>query len=149
MEKKRKGGAEKLRDKKRQALEENGAKCAKISDMFAATAGPASLAPPPTTFEIAAAEAKQDVGGGDGEGIEWRPRPRAAIESAGGLGSGDVAGCSRDVPFIGVDFTGILHICLFWREGLPSPDVEFTCVLFVSLAPRSMQPFVSAYVSTK
>ena len=81
MEKKRKGDKEKLRDKKRQALEENGAKCAKISDVFAATAGPASLAP--TTLEIAAAEAEQDVGGGDGEGIEWQLRPRAEIIGAG------------------------------------------------------------------
>ena len=91
MEKKWKGGAEKLRDKKRQALEENSAKCAKISDMFAVTAGPASLAPPPTTLEIAAKEAEQDVGGGAGEEIEWRPRPRAAIDGAGGMGSGEVA----------------------------------------------------------
>ena len=41
MERKRKGGAEKLRDKKRLALQANAAKCGKISEMFA-TAGPSS-----------------------------------------------------------------------------------------------------------
>ena len=37
---KRKGGAEKLRAKKRQALQADAAKCAKLTDMF--TAGPAA-----------------------------------------------------------------------------------------------------------
>ena len=41
MDRKRKGGAEKLRDKKRIALQANAAKCGKISEMFA-TAGPSS-----------------------------------------------------------------------------------------------------------
>lgn len=41
MDRKRKGGAEKLRDKKKLALQADAAKCAKITDMFA-TAGPSS-----------------------------------------------------------------------------------------------------------
>lgn len=41
MERKRKGGAEKLRDKKKLALRADAAKCGKITDMFA-TAGPPS-----------------------------------------------------------------------------------------------------------
>lgn len=41
MERKRKGGADKLRDKKKLALQADAAKCAKITDMFA-TAGPSS-----------------------------------------------------------------------------------------------------------
>lgn len=41
MERKRKGGAEKLRDKKKLALQADAAKCVKITDMFA-TAGPSS-----------------------------------------------------------------------------------------------------------
>ncbi|CAL8344024.1 unnamed protein product [Arctogadus glacialis] len=131
MEKKRKGGARNSEIKK--DLEETGAKCAKISDMFAATASPASLEPPSTTLEIAAAEAKQDVGGGDGEGIEWRPRTRAAIHGAGGLGSGEVAATlsPRDVAgmclslvwtsqaFFTFVFFGV-KVCLplMWQPGL-------------------------------
>ena len=95
MEKKSKGGAEKLRDKKRQALEANAAKCGKISRMFAATAGagPSSAPQPPTTVEIAAAEAEQDASGGAEEGNEWRPRPRSAIAGGGtGQGSGEEIG---------------------------------------------------------
>ncbi|XP_076601055.1 uncharacterized protein LOC143329167 isoform X2 [Chaetodon auriga] len=53
MERKRKGGAEKLRDKKL-ALQTNAAKCAKISDMFA-MAGPSS------------APVANDSGGGGGD----------------------------------------------------------------------------------
>ena len=83
MEKKRKGGAEKVRDKKRKALQANSATCAKISDMFAATAGPASLAP--ASVEIATAEAEEDDGDDvDGEVTEWRPRPSAEMGGAGG-----------------------------------------------------------------
>ncbi|CAL8397331.1 unnamed protein product [Boreogadus saida] len=93
MEKKRRGGAEKLGDKKRHALEANAAKCGKISHMFAATAGagPSSAPPPPTTVEMA--EAEQDPGGGVEEGNEWRPRPRSAIAGGGtGQGSGEEIG---------------------------------------------------------
>ncbi|KAL7404543.1 hypothetical protein ABVT39_016231 [Epinephelus coioides] len=49
MEKKRKGGAEKLRDKKRQALQADAAKCQKLPHLFSAaasTAAPAVLASP-------------------------------------------------------------------------------------------------------
>ncbi|CAL8235307.1 unnamed protein product, partial [Arctogadus glacialis] len=93
MEKKRKGGTEKLG--KRQALEANAEKCGKISNMFAATAGagPSSPPPPPTTVEIAAAETEQDAGGGVEEGNEWRPRPRSATGGGGaGQGSGEEIG---------------------------------------------------------
>ena len=40
MEKKRKGGAEKLRDKKRLALEADAAKCLKLTSLFSAAASP-------------------------------------------------------------------------------------------------------------
>lgn len=44
MERKRKGGAEKVREKKKLALQADAAKCAKITDMFASAtaAGPSS-----------------------------------------------------------------------------------------------------------
>ncbi|CAL8275239.1 unnamed protein product [Gadus morhua 'NCC'] len=63
--------------------------------MFAATAGagPSSAPQPPTTVEIAAAEAEQDASGGAEEGNEWRPRPRSAIAGGGtGQGSGEEIG---------------------------------------------------------
>ena len=40
MEKKRKGGAEKLHEKKKQALQADAAKCVKLTDMFSGVAGP-------------------------------------------------------------------------------------------------------------
>ncbi len=44
LEKKRKGGAEKLRGKNRQALQTDTTKCCKITQMFSAAAGSSSAA---------------------------------------------------------------------------------------------------------
>ncbi|CAL8310900.1 unnamed protein product [Gadus morhua 'NCC'] len=106
MEKKRKGGAEKVRDKKRKALEANSATCAKISDMFAATAGPASLAP--ASVEIATAEAEEDDGDDvDGEVTEWRPRPSAEMGGAGGGPAPGPSSASDEVAAVA------FHVCSF------------------------------------
>lgn len=66
IEKKLKGGAEKIREKKRQALQEDAAKCVKITQMFAGYGGASSAVASVTAAALAskAAAAGNDGGGG-------------------------------------------------------------------------------------
>lgn len=76
--KKRKGGAEKIRDRKRQALHADAAKCVKITQMFAGGGASSSAT---------AATAGDDGGGGrqvdEGKGRQ-EERPAAAGGPSGG-----------------------------------------------------------------
>ena len=63
MEKKRKGGAEKLREKKRQALQADAAKCQKLTNIFSAAAS-ACQAGPSSAASAAAPAALASPSGG-------------------------------------------------------------------------------------